>query len=56
MDVIYTSDSCVSRELHNTLIAVVIVTAFSYLRGVDQPNNGSGGIDPVNVIVAPWDW
>ena len=40
---------------YNTLIAVVLATAFSYLPGVDLPNNGLGGIDRVNIVV-PWDW
>ena len=41
---------------YNTLIAVVVVTAFSYLPGVDQDNNGLGGIDRVNIRFTPWDW
>jgi len=40
---------------YNTLVAVVIGTAFSYLPGVDQPQNGVGGIDRVNIRF-PWDW
>ena len=36
---------------YNTLIAVVIATAVSYIPGVDQ----DGSIDRVNVI-APWNW
>lgn len=41
---------------YNTLIAVVIATAASYLPGVDQAENGVGGIDRVNIRFAPWDW
>jgi hypothetical protein len=41
---------------YNTLIAVVIGTALSYLPGVDQVENGFGGIDRVNVRFTPWDW
>jgi hypothetical protein len=52
---LFTRQIRVFLESYNTLIAVVIGTAFSYLPGVDQPNNGSGGIDRVNVV-APWDW
>ena len=36
---------------YNTLIAVVVATAFSYIPGIDQ----DGAIERVNVI-APWDW
>lgn len=38
---------------YNTLIAVVIGTAVSYLPGVAQ--EAAGGLDRVNVV-APWDW
>jgi boron transporter len=41
---------------YNTLVALVIGTAISYLPGVDQPNNGVGGIERVNVRFTPWDW
>lgn len=41
---------------YNTLIAVVAGTVFSYLPGVDQPNNGVGGMDRVNLRSVPWDW
>ena len=41
---------------YNTLLAVVIGTAISYLPGVDQPNNGGGGMDRVNIRFSPWDW
>ena len=40
---------------YNTLFAVVIGTAFSYLPGVDQKENGVGGMDRVNISF-PWDW
>jgi hypothetical protein len=40
---------------YNTLIAVVLGTAISYLPGMNLLNNGVGGIDRVNVV-APWDW
>ncbi|CAB9531062.1 bicarbonate transporter-like protein 11 [Seminavis robusta] len=40
---------------YNTLLAVVIATALSYLPGVDLSENGAGGLDRVN-IMAPWDW
>lgn len=40
---------------YNTLIAIVMGTAFSYLPGVEQAENGFGGIDRVNVS-APWNW
>lgn len=36
---------------YNTLIAVVVATAFSYVPGLDQDN----AIERVNVV-APWDW
>lgn len=36
---------------YNTLIAVVLATAFSYIPGLDQ----GGAIERVNVV-APWDW
>jgi hypothetical protein len=36
---------------YNTLIAVVIATAFSYIPGIDQSN----ALERVNVV-APWDW
>ena len=52
---VFTRQIRVVLESYNTLIAVVIGTAFSYLPGVEQPNNGTGGIDRVNVV-APWDW
>lgn len=41
---------------YNTLIAVVVATALSYLPGVDQKDNGVGGLDRVSVRVTPWDW
>ena len=41
---------------YNTLIAVVVATALSYLPGVDQKENGVGGLDRVSVRVTPWDW
>jgi boron transporter len=41
---------------YNTLIAVVVGTAFSYLPGIDQADNGVGGIERVNVRSGPWDW
>lgn len=41
---------------YNTLIACVVSTAFSYLPGVDLENNGAGGLDRVNIRMAPWDW
>mmetsp|Transcript_8400 Transcript_8400/g.17826 ORF Transcript_8400/g.17826 Transcript_8400/m.17826 type:complete len:614 (-) Transcript_8400:92-1933(-) len=37
---------------YNTLIAVVVVTALSYLPGVDQGNS----LDRVNIEFSPWDW
>jgi hypothetical protein len=40
---------------YNTLIAVVIGTAFSYLPGVAQWDNGVDGLERVDVV-APWDW
>ena len=40
---------------YNTLVAVVIGTAVSYIPGVDQAQNGVGGMERVNVI-APWNW
>jgi hypothetical protein len=40
---------------YNTLIAVVVATAFSFLPGVDQKSNGVGGLDRVNVDF-PWDF
>ncbi|KAL7560838.1 hypothetical protein ACA910_013273 [Epithemia clementina (nom. ined.)] len=42
-------------ESCNTLIAVVVGTALSYLPGVELSNNGAGGLERVGVIV-PWDW
>ena len=41
---------------YNTAIACVLVTAISYLPGVDQENNGVGGLDRVNIRFTPWDW
>ena len=41
---------------YNTLIAVVVGTAFSYLPGVDQAQNGVGGMDRVSIRFTPWDW
>jgi hypothetical protein len=40
---------------YNTLIAVVVGTAFSYLPGVDLTEEGQVGLDRVNVP-SPWDW
>eukprot|EP00978_Attheya_sp_CCMP212_P018870 scaffold52139_cov53-Attheya_sp.AAC.2 len=40
---------------YNMAIAAIIVTALSYLPGVDQAKNGHGGIERVHVK-APWDW
>ena len=41
---------------YNTLFAVVIGTAVSYLPGMDLAQNGLGGIDRVNIRSYPWDW
>lgn len=41
---------------YNTLIAIVIGTALSYLPGVDLAENGVGGLDRVNIRFTPWDW
>lgn len=41
---------------YNTLVALVVGTALSYLPGVDQPNNGVGGMDRVSIRFYPWDW
>ena len=41
---------------YNTLLAVVIGTAVSYLPGVDQPHNGVGGMDRVSIRFSPWNW
>jgi len=42
---------------YNTLIAIVIGTAFSYLPGVDQASNpNSDGIPRVSLPIVPWDW
>jgi hypothetical protein len=41
---------------YNTAIACVVVTAISFLPGVDQENNGVGGLDRVNIRFTPWDW
>uniref|UniRef100_A0A7R9VY74 Bicarbonate transporter-like transmembrane domain-containing protein n=1 Tax=Pseudictyota dubia TaxID=2749911 RepID=A0A7R9VY74_9STRA len=41
---------------YNTAIAVVAVTAISFIPGIDQANNGAGGLDRVNIRFAPWDW
>ena len=40
---------------YNTMIAVVVVTAISFLPGMDLESNGVGGLDRVNVSF-PWDW
>jgi len=40
---------------YNTLIALVVGTALSYIPGVDQTNSG-GGIDRVAIRFTPWDW
>ena len=44
---------------YNTLIAVVVVTAISYLPGIDQKSgddDGSEGIPRVSILVSPWNW
>lgn len=39
---------------YNMVVSLVIVTALSYLPGVDQ--GGAGGIERVNIRVTPWNW
>lgn len=41
---------------YNTLVACVVATAVSYLPGVALEENGAGGLDRVNIRMAPWDW
>jgi len=41
---------------YNTLIAIVVGTAFSYLPGVDLSDDGQVGLDRVNIRFTPWDW
>jgi len=41
---------------YNTLIAVVIATAVSYLPGVDQSGGDGAGIRRVELRSIPWDW
>jgi hypothetical protein len=41
---------------YNTALACVIVTALSYLPGVDLNDNGVGGLERVNIRFTPWDW
>ena len=44
---------------YNTMIACVVVTALSFLPGIDQPNNPGGigsSLERVNIRFAPWDW
>jgi hypothetical protein len=41
---------------YNMMIAVVIMTAFSYLPGVAQDDNGRHGIERVKIRRIPWDW
>jgi hypothetical protein len=41
---------------YNTALACIIVTAFSYLPGVEQADNGVGGLDRVNIRFTPWNW
>jgi hypothetical protein len=41
---------------YNTLIAVVVATAFSYVPGIDQDSNAGGGIERVSIRMSPWDW
>jgi hypothetical protein len=40
---------------YNTMIAIVVVTAVSYIPALDQPGNGSEGLQRVNVDYS-WDW
>jgi hypothetical protein len=40
---------------YNTMIAIIVGTAISYLPGVDQ-QDADGGIERVNIRMVPWNW
>ena len=40
---------------YNMLISLIVMTSLSYIPGVDQSIEGSGGLVRVDVV-APWDW
>eukprot|EP00934_Nitzschia_sp_Nitz4_P002737 Nitzschia sp. Nitz4//scaffold103_size77763//2583//4601//NITZ4_005434-RA/size77763-processed-gene-0.0-mRNA-1//1//CDS//3329532295//2727//frame0 len=41
---------------YNMMIAIIIMTALSYLPGVDQKEGDAHGLERVNIRFTPWDW
>ena len=41
---------------YNMMIALIIMTALSYLPGIKQDTDGRHGIEHVNIRFMPWDW
>ena len=54
--VFFTRGIRITLASYNTMIAVVVATAFSYLPGMHLENDGSGGLDRVSIRFTPWDW